>query len=517
MWLINCSTLQLEEHYGREIPPYAILSHTWDDEEVTFRDFVDRRDERTRMKGWQKIQRTCSLAIEDGLEYAWVDTCCIDKSSSAELTVAINSMFKWYSEATVCHAYLEDLEDPRPESFAACRWFRRGWTLQELIAPRHVRFYNNNWQLHGTKSGLGEEISDITGIALDILEIFPGRSLRSVLREQLSCRKMSWAARRETKREEDVAYCLLGIFEVNMPLLYGEGDQKAFTRLQKEIIKNTNDLTLFAWPDNQMNPPLSGILAQSPLQFIGARFFECYADLVYVPEFQMTNKGLRLHMPLHKLYDGTKLALIKLGCLDAAGTYVLELLHLGGGVYCRVSLQRWNPTRHYQDLSGETPTTMYIVQSVPHGFQPNHKIDNNRGMGSFYIEICASLRCERAEPASHWVDRARTRFKTHDAPTFAGFCIFEVEGQEESLVVACGYSHKQKSWVCVATAQSSPSLWAAALKCDLELVGVLGHYAQANHVSFGEDNGRSVFVSLYVDRDQSGTTSTADIKLIEPK
>ncbi|KAK0655719.1 hypothetical protein B0T16DRAFT_424448 [Cercophora newfieldiana] len=200
MRLINTATLQFEEFIRQNIPEYAILSHTWEEEEVSFADI---------------ILKTCEIAQSEGHGYAWVDTCCIDKSSSAELTEAINSMFKWYQNAKVCYAFLSDFPASADsnEALEICRWFTRGWTLQELIAPRDVTFFRQDWT----------------------------KPLRSIAVAQ----KMSWAAFRETTRVEDMAYSLLGIFDVNMPMLYGEGE-KAFRRLQEEIIRSTSDLSILA-------------------------------------------------------------------------------------------------------------------------------------------------------------------------------------------------------------------------------------------------------------------------------
>ena len=141
MRLINSKSLEMEEFFDHNIPHYATLSHTWGKEEVTFQDMQGRG---TRKKGgFSKILGCCEQAKQDGLEWVWIDTCCIDKSSSAELTEAINSMFKWYQRAVVCFVFLKDL-DPETDSLENCNWFRRGWTLQELITPRHIRFFDKS-------------------------------------------------------------------------------------------------------------------------------------------------------------------------------------------------------------------------------------------------------------------------------------------------------------------------------------------------------------------------------------
>jgi hypothetical protein len=244
MRLIHGETLKLVEFNDNNIPPYAILSHTWGLEEVTFQDMsMDLPNEARQslssgVKGasYKKIEYCCAQATKDGLEYSWVDTCGIDKSSSSELSEAINSMFRWYSNAAVCYAYLSDVH-LITEEISPSRWFTRGWTLQELIAPRNVKFFTSNWELIGTKESLSSSIASITGIDVETLLDPSSLSSASV------ARKLSWAAERQTTRTEDVAYCLMGIFDVNMPLLYGEGE-KAFIRLQEEIIKENDDQSL---------------------------------------------------------------------------------------------------------------------------------------------------------------------------------------------------------------------------------------------------------------------------------
>ncbi|KAK4186942.1 HET-domain-containing protein [Podospora australis] len=286
MRLINTATLIFEEFIGSHIPPYAILSHTWEDDEVTFSDFA--RPYRDRKAGWDKIAQSCRLALKEGLRYAWVDTCCIDKSSSAELTEAINSMFRWYGRAKVCYAYLADLEPGK--EMKDCRWFTRGWTLQELIAPKDVYFFDGNWKSIGTKVGMVATLSAITGINIAVLKGW------HQLQDVAVAVKMSWAARRNTTRIEDTAYCLLGIFDVNIPLLYGE-EMKAFRRLQEEIIKSTADFSIFAWklprPDTVTGRIFCGVLATSPAAFANSTTFITRRgeDL---RDFSCTNSGVRI-------------------------------------------------------------------------------------------------------------------------------------------------------------------------------------------------------------------------------
>ncbi|KAF8884907.1 heterokaryon incompatibility protein-domain-containing protein, partial [Gymnopilus junonius] len=246
MRLLHVNKLELEEFLSEKTrPSYAILSHTWGDGEVTLQDLP--RSSAKSMPGYAKIERCCEQARQDGFEYAWIDTCCIGKTSSAELSEAINSMFQWYTDAHICYVYLSDDPDDRTnnqsrfKSFSDSRWFTRGWTLQELLVPTSIVFDDCDWIELGTKNTLHLILSSIKGIPRDVP--VEGKSLADICIAQ----RMSWAAMRQTTRAEDIAYCLLGIFGVNMLTLYGEEGQNAFIRLQHEIMKSSDDHTLFAW------------------------------------------------------------------------------------------------------------------------------------------------------------------------------------------------------------------------------------------------------------------------------
>lgn len=298
MRLINVSTRMFEEFLGRIIPPYAILSHTWGDEEVTFSQYAN--PESRLLKGYEKIEQSCRLAAEKGIEYVWIDTCCIDKSSSAELSEAINSMYNWYKSAMICFVFLPDFEghskplnflahaskhDPALRRFKKCKWFTRGWTLQEMLAPEELEFYDANWVLFGTKSEMIPVIAEITNIESTFFIYVQGASV---------AQKFSWAANRETTRVEDIAYCLLGLFDINMPLLYGEGD-KAFKRLQLEILRSSDDESIFAWTDKGIWA--SGMLATSPSNFAHSGRIVPLPDLtLYRRPYQMTHQGLQIEL-----------------------------------------------------------------------------------------------------------------------------------------------------------------------------------------------------------------------------
>jgi hypothetical protein len=316
MRLLNTQDQTLTEFLD-DAPEYAILSHMWEDGEVIFEDI--HKPHARSMPGYKKILKCCQQALDDGFQWIWVDTCCIDKNSSAELTEAINSMYKWYWQAEICYAYLEDVKQPFDTSvgplhsdFVRSRWFRRGWTLQELLAPPSVVFFDYNWNRFGTKHDMYMTIK----AAADIEEKYIRH--RGKLEEASIGTVFRWASKRETKRPEDVAYCLLGFFRVNMPLLYGEGT-RAFYRLQLELLKQTEDHTIFAWNPQQGEVyETMGVLAPSPRQFqhipnvekaplhYGVALNHKSADTTY----EMTNRGLRIALPRTERQHSGKMQIV---------------------------------------------------------------------------------------------------------------------------------------------------------------------------------------------------------------
>lgn len=349
MRLLNVATLQVEEFIGKQVPPYAILSHTWADEEVTLRD-VEQNPDVSKKKGYRKIVYACDHAETDGLDYIWIDTCCIDKSSSAELSEAINSMYNWYAQAAICYAYLADVldnntfpnSDGRPRidvlgdngdyinGLKCSRWFRRGWTLQELIAPREVCFFDKTWNLIGFRdSNLKRLIADVTTIDSSVF----GKPRQ--LSKFTIAQKMSWAAMRETTRLEDEAYCLLGIFQVNMPLIYGEGSV-AFTRLQETIIRGSTDHSFLAW-NRSLPRKRSEAEDDSLLLAPGARYFQGCGNIEQAPgamredPYEITNKGLRITLPIQAYqhaYQGHCVAV--LNCIAGRRLVLLHLNPIAG-------------------------------------------------------------------------------------------------------------------------------------------------------------------------------------------
>lgn len=371
MRLLDVSTGKLHSSYDEKIPPYyAILSHSWgkENEEVTFAQIQNPESCRDK-PGFEKIKFLCEQAAADGLPFAWIDTCCIAKSSSAELSEAINSMFAWYYKSTVCYAYLADIDHTKKEDFLTSRWWTRSWTLQELLAPLVVKFYDKNWIYIGEKATLAKQISAKTRIDVETLIERKPMFYRSI------AQRMSWAASREATRVEDIAYSLLGIFGINMSLHYGEG-RSAFIRLQRKIMRNTNDQSLFAWGfsrrtiydivKNSSASEANESNLQSPMEFSGlqesfagmfahspSRFKDC-GNVVfhhrYAPDTYLAEVGgsMQMEMPLvntprgislpHGSY-GYKIGLLPCSTKDAPHDLVGLLL------------RQWTPRERFERIS----------------------------------------------------------------------------------------------------------------------------------------------------------------------
>ena len=347
------------------IPPYAILSHTWSEqpeEEVTFADIQNNRA--YSKPGAIKLRYAITQAAADGLNYVWVDSCCIDKSSSAELTETINSMFEYYRKAQACYAFISDVSASSrtfDKDFANANWWCRGWTLQELLAPQDLTFYDQRWRSLGTKWEFKGTISSITSIDERYLKD-PRR-----LEDASVAQRMSWAAKRVTTRPEDIAYCLMGIFGVNMPMLYGEGAQRAFLRLQEEIMRSSDDQSLFIWlrPDTQdSQDDYHGLLADSPKGFEKTGNMRPYTDYGERSPYLMTNRGLRIEFHLTAKDDGTYAA--ALCCPDPTEGHsgfialFLKKLPVGHCQYARVRCGKLGSQRERGALS-----EVYIRQKIP--------------------------------------------------------------------------------------------------------------------------------------------------------
>ncbi|KAH9859146.1 hypothetical protein C2E23DRAFT_706252, partial [Lenzites betulinus] len=316
----------------------------------------------------EKIRRFCEIAAAHNYDYAWADTPCIDQASSSELSEAINSMYDWYRYAGVCYVFLHDVpsalttaELEAPGSyFRNSRWHKRGWTLQELLAPSVVVFLSSEWRIIGTKHTLAHLVQAVTGIDSDVLT-----GQRTLEEFSVACR-MSWASSRETKRDEDEAYSLMGIFGVNMPTTYGEG-RYAFIRLQEEILKHITDQTIFAWGPALSNHNFSFhhlhqyrsnsdlltkfqketssqdqfLLASSPRDFrysstlVSIPWDEFMrllkAPLDHRPTYTMTSYGVRTRLPLLAVrakdnHTNVPTCVALLACKDGEGNLMTLLL-----------------------------------------------------------------------------------------------------------------------------------------------------------------------------------------------
>ena len=374
-----------------EATEYAILSHRWiDSTEVDYEEMVDlakvdrqEQDEIRGRQGYTKIVNTCKQAKQDGYEWLWIDTCCIDKRNSAELSEAINSMYRWYANAKICYAYLHDVdgssfptkkdEEKYSKSNGWPEWFSRGWTLQEMIAPRNLQFFNKDWQLIGDKNNLAAILNTITGV--------PKHILADGLEENRPCvaQIISWAATRTTTRVEDRAYSLMGLLDVNMPMLYGEG-KKAFHRLQIEIIRSSNDQSIFAWGYDSKNVRIGSILADDPSAFEDCFGMELMSDelikkLPNLPStdadhfddaFPITNRGIQIWMLLRRYRDSNSVFRAYLPCLCGLGFLASVDLVLWNSNYYRY------PSSLDASLEGSPPEFRQVY--LRYQDTPNHTV-----------------------------------------------------------------------------------------------------------------------------------------------
>ncbi|KAK3053048.1 hypothetical protein LTR09_005674 [Extremus antarcticus] len=358
MRLLNAKDATLKEFIGSNIPKYAVISHRWGEKEISYQDFIEERKSLNDIEsvspdwgtnGWAKINAACRLARERDLEWVWLDTCCIDKRSSAELSEAINSMFDWYQRSESCYVFLPDVDynaetvaradvfgeegegmarmrDPPTgllpfdqDVFMKSVWFDRAWTLQELLAPNDVRFFSTSWKFLGNKNDLRPAIRQVTRIP----DIFI--TSNDMIHKASVAERMKWASNRQATRLEDNAYSLLGLFGVNMPLLYGEGN-RAFLRLQTEIIRISDDETIFGWSGKSYYHA-NGLLAPDLAAFSAVTDLR-RQHLVPRQHYEVTNKGIRITLLLreHLLEQAfTKSAevrvLMLLNCADYLPAY----------------------------------------------------------------------------------------------------------------------------------------------------------------------------------------------------
>ncbi|KAK8859110.1 HET-domain-containing protein [Apiospora arundinis] len=465
MRLLHTKDLTLREFIASP-PAYAIVSHTWEEDEVLFSDIANLYQARTKA-GFAKVQQACRRALCDELEWIWIDTCCIDKSSSAELSEALNSMFQWYKGSAVCYAYISDMlpDEDLSHGLKKSRWVTRGWTLQELIAPKELWFLDRDWHKRDGDGG----ICDIAQIDSDVLQ--GRRPLSSVP----VCHRMAWAASRVTTRIEDRAYSLLGIFEVNMPMLYGEGD-RAFIRLQHEIIKATNDLTIFAWiprgPTFRGQVPFPGI----ELLAHGPEVFTCRLPLKRLPgalsssEFSVTNTGIKIadKLRLHPAtLDGQRFYFLRLGyhIQDKSKIWLgVDLYQCGPNLFARVPRPTLSRLEFAAARDQATETIAMFLQHQPPTLEPTYIVADQRLLmaqwtrkGSFHFKFSSAFEelfapdDVMAQPKAHY-DRANHLFVTLKRPGFVGLLRLpqsHVFPHHEPISIICAQSFGSKLWCAV--------------------------------------------------------------------
>ncbi|KAF2851723.1 hypothetical protein T440DRAFT_507139 [Plenodomus tracheiphilus IPT5] len=529
MRLINTKTLELQWFNDDATPEYAILSHTWGPDEITYQEliwinraralattqealasstasFKSQNDQNALMfaaiemmirgnsvsnlgstaeedlmhrAGYNKITHAAREARSLGFNYIWCDVCCIDKSSSAELQEAINSMYRWYRDAEVCIVYLEDIARPdrsndasasviAKTAFEACRWTKRGWTLQELIAPAVCRFYFKDWTLMGEKVEYLNELSDVTGIPVYVLE-----ERRSVSEVSVA-ERMSWAAHRESTRLEDTAYSLLGIFDIHMPLLYGEGE-KAFQRLQEEILKTTDDYSLFAWcATTTHKSTYRGLLARSPLEFQNCRSIE-REDVVSTFPIGSTPIGFRVQLEfLPDPNDKSRVLAMLRACNSMSQRLAIYLKCLDGSMqYARVDAGTLVPI---DDWPTGQLKTIYVRQklSIPADFTTFE-------FRSFHVvrrivstQLLPPVRIISAQPRELWNQGTHELRIPDTAPEMFGALLLRVQSPRyaHSLIpVAFGFNRSTCHYWCKAMTEfssavdvGSPGSWLGALR-----------------------------------------------------
>jgi hypothetical protein len=228
----------------------VLLSHRWEETEVLLHDIQDKAVyELNEIGGIVKLQSFCKIAHNAGYLWAWMDTCCIDKSSNVELQESVNSMFVWYRHSALTIVYLCDVPPSSPPgALARSAWNKRGWTFQEFVAPKVVIFYRKDWSLylddhspnHKKSPEIMKELEDATCIdARALMSFRPGMSNAR--------QRLQWASSRITTLQEDIAYSLFGIFGVHLPVIYGEKKQNALGRLLQEIVARSGDITVLDW------------------------------------------------------------------------------------------------------------------------------------------------------------------------------------------------------------------------------------------------------------------------------
>ncbi|KAL9073767.1 MAG: hypothetical protein Q9157_004632 [Trypethelium eluteriae] len=340
-------------------------------------------------------------------------------------------MYLWYEKANKCYTYLEDVPaDVNTKSIGSeltrTGWATRGWTLQELLAPPVVMFYSKDWVQIGTKDTLSYVLSRTTGIDEDLL------TRKKVLDQASIAKRMFWAGRRNVTRPEDIAYCLMGIFSVNMPMLYGEGGTKAFLRLQEEIMKHSDDHSIFAWTDEEASSDaFHGLLAVHPSRFRLSKSVIPYKDREERVSYSMSNRGVCIELYLTHLPDeGPNIYAAPLDCpvpprFGDHAFLAIYLQKLPGGQrqYTRVKIGCLAEIRDRGALH-----TIYVRQAIViptlAGVYPSHVLQLRKVTGTFpEYKVVASM----VPPAA---DGAKATLSSKAAYFGVGFDVVELEDLE---------------------------------------------------------------------------------------
>ncbi|KAI4933260.1 hypothetical protein J4E85_003665 [Alternaria conjuncta] len=451
-------------------------------------------------------------------------------------------MFQWYSDAALCLVYLSDYDNAasssdRNEMLWGARWFKRGWTLQEIVASRIVHFYDHAWRCFGTQETLRDELASITGIDAGFLSPpqQPGAlEIRDLLDALPVGRRMAWAAGRQTTKPEDMAYCLIGLFDVSMPMLYGEGAEKAFFRLQEEIIHNSNDLSLFAWTAANGSSTYRGILARSPEEFASLGNLVLEQDLRFNPDYSMSNKGLRIVTFLKPTEDSEDV-IMPLHCYTAE-VQGKRKVHLG------VILKHEGASSYVRarpHMLGEliTPTStaggnsIFVAKYVRKAVATGTLNGASRTPDAFYFTIPsvnAPIRSKRhktvrlleVEPRELW-DAQNNVFLTRGLRNFTAFLRFNVNPDVSSdrtgeVVLICGFAENVSPWVLLDDQYGE--LFRATLHKDFQAMGRIGvkglsfrNRSQTMDVNSG--GGRSRLAKVHLRCDQAVHNKELTLKL----
>ncbi|OTB13628.1 hypothetical protein K445DRAFT_161904 [Daldinia sp. EC12] len=483
--LIHCGEWKLREFDPYGLPKYAILSHRWfndtvgNPQEVTYQNLLMRLNSSKggHARSWAKIEKARDIVWGLNIKWIWIDNCCINKRDASELSEAISSMYQWYAQSQVCIAYLDDMDriELGPSS-----WFFRGWTLQELVAPSQVLFYNKTWEYCGSRNGyriedaydmatdLSSTISSISGIERHLLRLNDSNQIRRYLPSIPACQKMSWASKRKTTKKEDMAYCLIGIFGINnMYPRYGEGG-RAFIRLQEEIVRQTSDLTLFAWVVNDLNDDiehsdhifkfhqaLHGIFACHPREFTSANNIKPMQHIMYNDEITITSKGVKFTTALWGTGPDSLFAM-PLYCYDQTPSQPLaiHMRWVGGESYARTNVTKtiYLPTKQAPLPSQDdifVTHKIYYLHDCLHTLHRNSIHIPKIIYSTIGSETVKQLERTKVSPGFLWCEE-RNLLMTYGSRYPLACATYQVtQNHSKEVFIVFGLDHMEEPWLCL--------------------------------------------------------------------